>query len=56
MPDLVDGSHYETSAFSGSRHELPGDESVPVTRRLLAGFPSLCIGDRWLAASGTDAS
>ena len=36
MPDLVDGSHYETSAFSGSRHELPGDESVPMTRRLLA--------------------
>jgi hypothetical protein len=45
-----------TPSLLGSRHGGARDESVPVERRLLAGFRRCRIGDRWLAASGTVAS
>ena len=56
IPDPVKGSYLATPSLLGSRHGGARDESVPVERRLLAGFRRCRIGDRWLAASGTVAS
>jgi hypothetical protein len=50
MPDPVEVSHLPPPAFPDSRHEQPGDESLPVERRLLdVGFRSPGIGDWRLA-------
>jgi hypothetical protein len=56
MPDPVKVSYLPHRASSVRVMEGARDESVPVERRLLAGFRRCRIGDRWLAARGTVAS
>jgi hypothetical protein len=56
MPDPVEVSYLSYPAFADSRHEQPGDESLPVERRLVTSeFRRPGINDRRRAAGETTA-